>query len=138
MKRRLLMLSVSLVAGIVLGMIGYQVLNAQQQAVKRTVLLKTDLEGIEGRDGNVVIVEIAPGAESGKHYHPGHEIAYIQEGSATIEIEGKKPVTYKRGAVAHLTPKQAHNVKNNSKTAPVKALVFAIYEKGQPEVTPVK
>ena len=138
MKRRLLMLSVSLVAGIVLGMIGYQALNAQQQAVKRTVLLKTDLEGIEGRDGNVVIVEIAPGAESGKHYHPGHEIAYIQEGSATVEIEGKKPVTYKRGAVVHLTPNQVHNVKNNSKTAPVKALVFALYEKGQPEVTPVK
>ena len=29
MKRRLLMLSVSLVVGIVLGMIGYQALNAQ-------------------------------------------------------------------------------------------------------------
>jgi quercetin dioxygenase-like cupin family protein len=138
MKRAALIVGVTFVAGAAVGVIADQLLSAQQEPVERKVLLKTDLEGIEGKEANVILVELAPGSASGKHYHSGHEIAYVLAGSATLEIEGKKPVTMKRGSVIHLTPKQVHDVKNPSKSAPMKALVFALYEKGQPIATPVK
>ncbi len=48
MKRRVLTLSLTLVVGISLGIIGGQVLNAQQEPVKRTVLQKVDLGDKEG------------------------------------------------------------------------------------------
>ncbi len=137
MRRTALMLGLTLAVGVTLGVIGGQVLNAQQEAVKRTALLKTDLEGIEGKEGNVVMVEIAPGASTGRHYHPGHEFAYVLAGSGTLEIEGKAPLAIKPGAIAHLTPKQVHNAKNTGKTS-LKVLVFAIYGKGEPPVTQVK
>ncbi len=138
MRRIVLILSLTFMVGVVAGVIAGRALNAQQEAVKRTDLLKTDLEGVEGKEAHVFLVELAPGGATGKHFHPGHELAYVLDGAATVELEGKKPVTQKRGAVFHLTPKQVHDVKNPGKTVPMKALVFALYEKGQPVATPVK
>ena len=50
MKRTVVMLTLALAVGIALGLIGSQVLDAQQMPIKRTVLLKTDLPGIEGKE----------------------------------------------------------------------------------------
>jgi len=138
MKRTVVMLTVTLVVGIVVGLIGNRVLNAQQQSAKRTELLRTDLPGIEGKEGIVYIAELAPGAAAGKHYHPGSELFYVLEGSMILEVEGKPPVTMKQGEASHLPPKQVHDVKNASTTTPMKALIFQIPEKGQPLVTSVQ
>ena len=135
--KRTALIALTLTVGIVIGAFGNQILSAQQEPVKRTALLKTDLAGIEGKEGIMVMLELAAGAASGKHYHPGHEFAYVLSGSGTLEIEGKESVAFKPGAIAHLTPKQVHNAKNTGKT-PLKVVAFAIYEKGQPPVTPVK
>jgi quercetin dioxygenase-like cupin family protein len=132
------MLTIALGVGIALGMIGSQVLNAQQEPIKRTVLLKTDLPGIEGKEALVDHVELAPGVAGGKHYHPGNVFIYILEGSGILEIEGKPAVTQKAGSMFHEPPKQVQIFKNASKTAPVKLLVIFISEKGQPLTVPVK
>lgn len=50
MKRTGLLLTLALTVGIALGVIGTQALNAQQAPMKRTVLIKTDLAGIEGKE----------------------------------------------------------------------------------------
>jgi quercetin dioxygenase-like cupin family protein len=86
----------------------------------------------------VYIAELAPGAAAGKHYHPGSELFYVLEGSMILEVEGKPLVTMKQGDVSHLSPKEVHDVKNASATAPMKALIFQLPEKGQPLVTPVR
>ena len=138
MRRTALMLGLALAAGIAVGVIGDQVLNAQQEPVKRTVLLRTDLAGMEGKEVLMINVEIAPGAVSGKHYHHGHELAYVLEGSGILEIEGKPPVTLKAGEAAYQPPKQVHEGKNTSTTAPLKTLSIVIAEKGQPITVPVK
>ena len=65
MKRMAFMLALALVVGIVMGVVENQFLNAQQQPVKRTELLRTDLPGIEGKEGIVYIAELAPGAAAG-------------------------------------------------------------------------
>jgi quercetin dioxygenase-like cupin family protein len=132
MKRTILILALGLAVGIVVGTIGSQVLSAQQDVLKRTVLLRHDLVGMEGKEGMVIMAEAAPGVSAGKHYHPGHELAYVLEGSGTFEMEGKAPITLKAGDTLYVPPKVAHDAKNTSATAPLKILVFFIAEKGQP------
>jgi quercetin dioxygenase-like cupin family protein len=72
-----------------------------------------------------------PGKESGKHSQSGTEIAYILEGSMIFEMQGKPPATLKAGDSFQTGPRQVHNVKNASTTAPGKALVFYVVEKGK-------
>ena len=138
MRRTALMLGLTLAAGITVGMVANQLLHADQEPVKRTVLLKTDLAGIDGKEGIVVLAEIAPSATTGKHYHPAHEFAYVLEGSLTLEVQGKPPVTLKPGGINHQPPRQVHEGKNPSRTDPVKILAFYLSEKGQPLTSPVK
>ena len=70
----------TLAVGLAVGVIRDRILSAQQVPVKRTELLRTDLAGIEGKEGVVYRAEIAPGAAGGKHYHPGHELMSHREG----------------------------------------------------------
>ena len=44
-----------------------------QESVKRTVLLKQPLEADPTKEVTVFVFELAPGARTGKHYHPGQE-----------------------------------------------------------------
>ena len=138
MKQTGVMLTLALAVAIALGLIGSQVLNAQQPPTKRTVLLKTDLPGIESKEFLVDQVEVAPGVAGVKHYHPGNVFVYILEGSGILEIEGKPAVTQKAGSMFHEPPKQVQEFKNASKTEPLRLLVIFISEKGQPLSVPVK
>ena len=132
MKRAALTLSMTLALGIALGVMGSQLLNAQQAPVKVTELFKTDLTEGGGKEGRTILVEIAPGAAVGRHYHPGDAFAYILEGSMILEVDGKPPVTMMPGETGYVPPRQVHNDKNASQTAPVRFLVFFVAEKGQP------
>jgi quercetin dioxygenase-like cupin family protein len=138
MKRASVLLALIVAVATTGGIIGIKVLNAQDQPVKRTVLQKTDLEGVEGMEVVLFQAEIAPGAESGKHFHPGPEYFYILEGSMIVEPEGHERVTLTKGQTGHNPAKHVHNVKNASTNEPAKALGFLIAEKGQPLATPVK
>jgi quercetin dioxygenase-like cupin family protein len=138
MRRTMIILSLTLGLGIVLGVLGDRFLSAQQQSVKRTELLKTDLEGMAGKEGIMYIAELAPGAVAGKHFHPGPEFAYILDGSLTLEPQGQAPQTFKAGEAFHNPAKIVHDAKNASTTAPAKVLVFLVGEKGQPLATPVQ
>lgn len=85
-----------------------------------------------------VLAELAPGANMGKHYHPGDAFAYILEGTMLLEIAGKESVTLKAGQSGSLPPRTLHDDKNASQTAPLKFLVFHVAKKGDPLAVPVK
>ena len=138
MKRTGLLPTLTLTVGIALGVFGAQAVNAQQEPMKRTTLIKTDLAVIQGKEAILVLVEFAPGAVTASHYHSGEELAYLLEGTVGMEMEGRSPITFKPGDTFHMLPKQVHRVKNLSATAPAKALTFTITEKGQPDTIPVK
>ncbi len=137
MRRTMLVLGLTLVVGVVLGVIERQILNAQGP-IKRTELMKTDLEGIEGEEVKVAVIQWAPGAVAGKHYHPEYEFAYILEGSLIVEPEGQVPVTYGPGQVIYNPLNRVHVAKNASTTEPMKMVQFIISKKGQPALVPVK
>jgi quercetin dioxygenase-like cupin family protein len=132
------MLALTLAIGIALGVIGNQVLSAQQQPVTRMILQQKDLEGIAGREVIMYRAELASGGVAGRHYHPGPELLYVLEGALILEHDGQAPMTLKAGESAHVPAKHIHNAKNASTTGPVKVLVFLVGEKGQPLATPVQ
>jgi quercetin dioxygenase-like cupin family protein len=138
MQRTVVMLTIALVVGITVGILGHQVLIAQQQPVTRTILQQKDLEGVAGREVIMYRAELVPGGVAGRHYHPGPELVYILEGGLILELDGQPPVTLKAGESAHVPAKHLHNAKNASSTAPVKVMVFLVGEKGQPLATPVQ
>ena len=132
MRRVSIMLVFTFTGGIALGVLGDQILNAQQQPIKRTEVLKTDMAGMEGKEAHMWTADIAPGAATGKHSHPTPRFVYVIEGSVSLEVEGKPPQTFKRGEGFQEMLDIVHNFRNASMTEPAKALGFQIAGKGQP------
>jgi len=137
MKKTVLMLASTLALGIALGVIGTKALNAQPPGIKRTMLLKTELAGIEGKEAFMGTAELAPGVAAGKHYHHGHELGYVLEGSGILEVEGKPPIHFKAGDTYHIEASKAHDARNTG-TTPAKVLAIWIVEKGKPLAVPVQ
>ena len=102
--------------------------------MKVTDLLNADVVGMDGVEVLVSLVEFAPRATTGKHTHPGHEVAYVVEGSGVSEVEGQAPDVRKAGTVTYIPAKKVHESKNQSTTEPMKVLFFRIHPKGQPVV----
>ena len=71
MPRTGIMVVLVLALGMGVGWFGHQRLSAQQAPVTRTVLLRTDVAGVEGKEAVIVVAEIAPGSTTGKHWHAG-------------------------------------------------------------------
>jgi quercetin dioxygenase-like cupin family protein len=100
--------------------------------IKRTDLLKTDLDEIKGSEMQVWVAEIAPGAATGRHSHPTPRFVYVLEGSVVLELDGKPPQTFKAGQAFVEMPNAVHNFRNASTTEGAKALGFQYAGKGQP------
>jgi len=108
----------------------------QQTGFKRTVVQQGDLSA-PGREVVQAIAELQPGGQSGRHTHPGEEVAYILEGTIELEMQGKPAVSKKAGDAFLVPAGTAHNAKNTGKTV-AKVLGTYIVEKGKPLATPVQ
>jgi quercetin dioxygenase-like cupin family protein len=130
-SRRLALAAIVLVtSGIGVGIAVDRVALAQQPGIKRTILQRADEPGASNYEAVMGISELAPGATSGKHRHPGIELAYVLEGSVVVEHEGKPPVTVNAGQVIK-NEAEVHNATNKG-TTPVKILAVYLVEKGKP------
>ena len=138
MKRSTFTLAVTLALGIAVGASMTGFVNAMQQHAKVTELYKADLVTSDGKEASMFLAELAPGANMGKHYHPGDAFAYILEGTMLLEIAGKESVTLKSGQSGSLPPRTVHDDKNASQTTPLKFLVFHVAKKGDPLAVPVQ
>jgi quercetin dioxygenase-like cupin family protein len=119
-----------------LGVAGHG--NAMSQHVKVTELYKADLVTSDGKEASMFLAELGPGANMGKHYHPGDAFAYILEGTMLLEIVGGKSVTLKPGQSGSLPPRTVHDDKNASQSSPLKFLVFHVAKKGDPLAVPAQ
>jgi len=123
--------ALALAVGIVTGWIAATVLEAQQTGIKRTLLMKKELAGIDGREVYLGTAEIAPGGSAGRHFHDGHEIGFVLEGTAVLEIEGQAPISLKAGDHYHIDAAKRHDARNTG-TGPAKVLAIYLIEKGKP------
>jgi quercetin dioxygenase-like cupin family protein len=126
-------LAVFAVVAMAVGMVA----DAQQApAVKRNVVLKTDMS-IPDREGVMAWVELPPGSAEGKHTHPAEVFAFVLEGTITLENEGNPTTTLKAGDSFHVLPGKVHQAINNGSVTAKLAAVF-VAEKGKPLTTQVK
>ncbi len=77
-----------------------------------------------------VLVEIAPGGESGRHKHPVAPQIYVIEGEVTIEFDGGNQKKFPAGEAFLEAVNTWHNAKNLG-SKPVKMLVVFFGEKGK-------
>jgi quercetin dioxygenase-like cupin family protein len=142
-------LGVALLAATTISTLGIKAADAQsnqpgahsaalEEPIKRTVLFRGNLEGVEGKEIVIFIADLAPGAVGSKHYHPGPEFFYVLEGTLAHEPEGGPAHMMKAGDFGSNPNKSVHTIRNPNTTAPARAIDFLISEKGQPLVIPVK
>jgi quercetin dioxygenase-like cupin family protein len=119
----------------VFAVTGLQTSAAQQTvSVKRNVLMKQDMT-VPGREAVMALVELPPGSAEGRHTHPAEVYVFVQEGTITLEDEGKPTVTLKAGDYFYIAPGKVHQVLNASSATARLAAVF-LTEKGKPLTTP--
>ena len=106
--------------------------QAQQEGIKRTDVLRYDLD-IPGREVIQVRVDFAPGVAFGKHSHPGVEVAYVLEGTLEYQLEGEPPVALKAGEALFIPAGKIHAAKNVG-AGNAAELATYIVEKGKPLV----
>lgn len=120
----------------VIGLAGAAAVMAQQTGFTRTPVQQGDLASVAGRVAVQAVATVQPGAESGRHTHPGEEIAYVLEGTVTIEVQGQPAVTKKAGEGIIIPAGTVHNARNTSGSA-ARVLATYVVEKGKPVSTPV-
>lgn len=120
-----------LAVALMVGALAAAVPAAEAPSFASAELLRVDLTNGTGQELIVSRLEVAPGWSHGWHYHTGHEIVYVLEGAATLEVEGRAPMSLKPGMVAHVPPGRVHAGRNASRTA-LKVVLIQTHEKGQP------
>ena len=114
---------------------GASLLSAQESKV--VPLVTKPLEGIPGKDGSLVRVDLAPGAPGSVRRHNAPVFVYVLEGSIVMQVKGGKEVTLGPGQTFTETPADIHVVgRNASKTKPAVFLAFFVKEQGAPAVVP--
>ena len=121
-----------IVGAVVLAAAG--VIVAQTPALTRTMVTKADVS-VPGREAVVARVEIAPGGVAGWHTHPGDEISYIMEGSATLMLAGQPPRQVSAGEGFVIPAGVVHNARNDG-TSATKLVGVYVVEKGKPLASP--
>jgi quercetin dioxygenase-like cupin family protein len=130
MRPTQLSIGIVLALSVAVGVRGGRMLSAQDPLKSGKILQRTELTGAKGMEAILVLRELPPGGESGKHTQSGNEIVYILEGSVILEVQGKAPVTLKAGEAFQTAAGEVHNVKNANASAPGKALAFYVAKKG--------
>ena len=128
-----------LLAGALLLLLSSAGTDAAQETTKVTSLMSRDLSDIPGKEGDMLIVEYAPGAVDPVHRHNADAFVYVLEGSVVMQVKGGEQVTLQPGQTFYEGPNDIHVVgRNASKTEPAKFLVVFIKNKGAPILTPVE
>jgi quercetin dioxygenase-like cupin family protein len=120
------------VGAVVLAAAG--VIVAQTPALTRTMVTKADVS-VPGREAVVARVEIAPGGVAGWHTHPGDEISYVMDGTATLMIAGQPPRQVSAGEGFVIPAGTVHNARNDSASA-IKLVGVYVVDKGKPLASP--
>ena len=76
-------------------------------------------------------VEIAPGADTGLHRHPGPVLAWVVSGTLSVDVAGGETKTYTAGQPIVEVVGLDHVGKNRG-TVPVRLLVFYLGAEGAP------
>ena len=103
-------------------------------------LLKEIVEGMpkgEKQEVQVIVATLKPGEATPFHTHPYPVTVYILEGTFTLEIEGRAPITAKAGQ-AILEPPQVKMTGYNRGTEPMRVVIFYVSDPDTPFLEPAR
>lgn len=111
--KRIVVMALAFAAGVAAHAVAAREPSAQITA--RTIL-ETDVKGGVFEQAVAQVYEFPPGALLPWHIHPdAHEIAYILEGSLTLEMEGQGARVLKAGEASHVPPNVVHRGRADDK-----------------------
>jgi quercetin dioxygenase-like cupin family protein len=136
-NERLIMLKKKIIMLVLLGLITCPLMA---QAAEVTPLMSKDLADFcPGKEGEMIIVEYAPGWSDPIHRHNAYAFVYVLEGSVLMKLKGEKEVRLTPGQTFFEGPNDIHVIgRDASSTKPAKFLVFLVKNKGAPVLVPVK
>lgn len=103
------------------------------EPMKRTILERFDVPD-SSYETVIMHVEVAAGANTGLHTHPGFDAAYLLDGEITVLERGEQPKAIRPGQSWHIRPGAIHEVKAGD--GPAQVLAMYVVEKGKPLATP--
>jgi quercetin dioxygenase-like cupin family protein len=103
-------------------------------------LLREIVQGMpkgEKQEVRVIVATLKPGEATPFHTHRFPVTVYILEGTFTLEIEGRAPITAKAGQ-AILEPPQAKMTGYNRGTEPMRVVIFYVSDPDTPFLEPAR
>ena len=123
--------AISFIGGTALAQVGFRATPVLQGT--RTVIGQEIQFPLFRNQITALLVEIAPGGETGRHQHPVPTLSYVLEGAVTVEIEGHPQVVATSGQ-SFLEPVNTWHNGRNRGTAPLKLFVVFSGEEGKPNL----
>ncbi len=103
---------------------------------KVTPVLKSDLQGLDGMEANIVLFEVDPGFQTERHIHPGHVFIYVMEGTIEIDLDGQDTIRASAGEAIYELPDKPMVGRNGSSTEGARFVLFQIGPTGTPLMVP--
>lgn len=103
-------------------------------------LLKEIVEGMpkgEKQEVRVIVATLKPGEATPFHAHRYPVTVYVLEGTFTLEMEGRAPITAKAGQ-AILEPPQVKMTGYNRGTEPMRVVIFYVSDPDTPFLEPAR
>lgn len=104
-------------------------------------LVKEIVQGMprgEEQEIRVFAATLKPGAQTPFHTHRFPVTAYIVEGTFTLEMEGRAPITATAGQAIVEPPNVRMTGYNRSTTAPTRIVIFYVSDPDTPFLDPVR
>jgi quercetin dioxygenase-like cupin family protein len=116
------------------------VLMAQEAGIAKPELLLQEVIGgmpkTDKQEVRVMTASFKPGDRTTFHTHPFPVAVYVLEGTFTLELEGRSPVTLKPGQTYLEPPHVKMTGFNRSATEPLRVVIFYVSEPGVPFLHP--
>ena len=114
---------------------------AQEQSAAKPPppLLREIVQGMprgEGQEVRVLTATLKPGEKTPFHTHRFPVTVYVLEGTFTLEMEGRAPVTAKAGQAIVEPPQVKMTGYNNSSTEPMRVVIFYVSDPDTPFLDP--
>lgn len=112
-----------------------------QAAAKRPPpLLREIVQGMpkgDRQEVRVLTATLKPGEQTPVHTHRFPVTVYVLEGTFTLEMEGRAPVTVKAGQAMVEPPQVKMTGYNRSNTEPMRVVIFYVSDPDTPFLDPV-
>jgi quercetin dioxygenase-like cupin family protein len=120
------------VAASILGItLGVHVALSQVSGIRRTDLVRQDLENVPDRELIQLRNDFDEGIAFGRHWHPGEELVYVAQGTFEYSIDGQPPRTVNAGESLLIPAGAIHSARNVGSGNAGEVSTYVV-EKGKP------